>query len=74
MYTFAKCQHCGRLIQQSLIVMVLVPREVLWVEILLVIPLYRLHYSPQKILTEQILSNPLEVLQLHIHQILSTKK
>ena len=71
MYTFVQCQHQGRLIQQSLIVMVL--RAVLRVEILLVILIYHLHCSPQKTLTEQIPSNQLE-LQHHIRQGIPVKR
>ena len=73
MYTFAQCQHRGRLIQQILMAMELVLQVVLWVETLLVIPLYRLHCSPQKILTEQILSHQQE-LQLHIRQWIPVKR
>ena len=46
MYTFAQWQHRGRLIQQSLIVLVL--RAVLWVETLLVILIYHLQCSPTR--------------------------
>ena len=73
MYTFAQCQHHGRLSQQSLIVMVLRLQAVLWVETLLVILIYHLHYNPQKILTKQIPSNHLE-LQHHIHQRILVKR
>ena len=73
MYTLSQCQHRGRLIQQLLIVMVLVLKAVLWVETLLVILLYHLHYNPQKILTEQIPFYQLE-LQHHIRQWIPVKR